>query len=356
MTTVSNTALYDDCARSLGNQGAAALSPLRHGTLVITGGTGFVGLWMATLCAFLNDCHGFNLKLVLTARRYGRLVTAAPHLVGRADLRFVSADIRQFIEMPSETSWIIHAAGTPDSRIHLSSPMETMAVIAEGTYRILRVAEQCDNLRMMLHLSSALVYGTQPLDMASLPEDFTGTLNPAAVTSAYAEAKRYSEALCVSARSQSRTPLIITRPFTFLGPFQSLEAPWALNNFLYSALHNQPLKVLGDGRSVRSHFYGSDMAFLLLRILSGGRSGGLYNLGHPIGTTLSELAELVVRVAGVQLDIRYNTAGRQIAASRLIPDMTRCHHDFGFTSTFTLTEAIERTLAWNRRRQDEVMG
>lgn len=354
MKARSAVALREDCARSLGNQGAAALTPLRQGTLVVTGGTGFVGLWLATFCAFLNDCHGFNLKLVLTARRYSRLTAAAPHLAGRSDVRFVSADIRQFIEMPSETSWIVHASGTPDSRVHVSSPIETMAVIAEGTYRILRAAEQCDNLRMMLHLSSALVYGAQPPDLAALSEDYVGAVNPVAVTSAYAEAKRYSEALCVSARSQSRTPLIITRPFTFIGPFQSLEAPWALNNFLYAALHAQPLKVLGDGRSVRSYLYGSDMAFLLLRILSSGHSGGLYNIGHPAGITLSELADLVVRASGAPLDIRYNTAGRQITASRLIPDMSRSHQDFSFTPTLTLPEAIERTLAWNRQQQSEI--
>jgi len=140
--------------RSLGPVGASALEPLRGGTLVITGGSGFVGVWLSTLCAYLNDKHNFGIALVLTARRKARLDDSAPHLAGRRDIHFVAADIRQFIDIPASASWIIHATGSPDNRAMSSNPMETMDVISAGTYRVLRTAEQCLNFRMLVNLSS----------------------------------------------------------------------------------------------------------------------------------------------------------------------------------------------------------
>ena len=336
--------------RSLGPRGAAALEPLRHGTLVVTGGSGFVGAWLATLCAYLNDKHNFGIELVLTARRKTRLDESAPHLVGRRDICFVATDIRQFIDLPASASWIVHATGTPDNRAHVGNPMETMDVISAGTYRLLRTAEQCLNLRMLLNLSSAAIYGSQPAELGALPEDYVGRVDPAAMPSAYAEAKRYGEALCASARSQSRTPVVIARPFTFIGPFQALDAPWAINNFLYAALQQQTLKIQGRGDTRRSFLYGSDAAFLLLRILVGADSGSIFNVGNPDAITLRDLADLVVRKSGLPLDIETNTAGGRAATSHLVPDMARARKAFEFAPVFSVADSIERTLSWHRAR------
>jgi nucleoside-diphosphate-sugar epimerase len=342
---------HEDCARSLGRQGTPLLEPLRHGTLVVTGGSGFVGLWLATLCTYLNDSHNFGIELVLTARRKARLDQTAPHLSGRRDIRFIASDIRQFIDIPASASWIVHATGSPDNRAHANNPMETMNVISGGTYGILRAAEQCLNLRMLVNLSSAAIYGNQPPDLRTLPEDFIGRVDPATMASAYAEAKRYGESLCASARNQSRTPVIIGRPFTFVGPFQALDAPWAINNFLHSALRQQPLKLLGDGNTRRSFLYGSDAAFLVLRMLTGGASGGIFNIGHSENITLNDLAALVVRKSGLPLDIKTNIAGGRVGTAHLLPDMTRTEQIFGFKPAFSIANSVERTLSWHRARE-----
>jgi dTDP-glucose 4,6-dehydratase len=169
-------------------------------------------------------------------------------------------------------------------------------------------------------------------------------------TAAYAEAKRFAEVLCAAFRSQARLPIIITRPFTFVGPFQPLDAPWAVNHFLHAAIEGQPLKVQGAGDSVRTLLYGSDMAVLSLHQLVGGKSGAVYNLGGVEALTLREMAELVVTRAGRPLEVRYNTAGKTLAASRLTPDMSRSQTEFKLTPAFSAAEAISRTLQWHGLR------
>jgi dTDP-glucose 4,6-dehydratase len=342
----SADALFADCERSVSKSDTARLERLRNGTLLITGGTGFVGLWLSVFAAFLNDKYNFGVEIISTARRPGRLADQAGFLQSRSDFRFVASDIRQFMDFPTGTNWMIHAAGVPDSRHHASNPIETMVVIAHGTDRVLRFTEQAVNLNAILHVSSSLVNGEQPSSVPALTEDFHGALAPPSVSNCYTEAKRYSETLCAAYRSQLRLPIIITRPFTFLGPFQSLDAPWAANNFLYAAVEGQPLKILGGGESLRTYLYGSDMALLMLQQLVRGQIGSIYNLGHTEVISLRDLAELVVRQSGRGLDIRYNTAGRDVAVSRLIPDMSKSIKEFSFAPAFTVSDAVSQTFKW----------
>lgn len=323
--------LYADCERSLASLDPAMLEPLRGTTLFITGATGFVGLWISVLAACLNDTRGFDLKVVGLARGRSRLIERAPFLLDRPDYRFASGDVRQLVELPPDTAWVMHAAGSPDSREHATDPVETMSVFADGTERVLRLAGQAAGLRSLLHFSSASATASAPLDASG----------------AYAAAKRYSEVLCAAFRSQARLPIVVTRPHTFMGPFQALDAPWAANNFLQAALAGQPLKLLGDGESIRSFLYGSDMAVLALLQLVHGRPGAAYDLGGTEPISLRRLAELVVARAGRPLEIRYNTAGRA-ETTRLVPDMTPSLTQFGFTPALDTAAAVERTLAWQR--------
>ena len=221
-----------------------------------------------------------------------------------------------------------------------------MDIIASGTYRILRALEQCSKLRKMIHLSSALVYGSVPVNTPSISENYSGLLNPINFTDAYTQAKRYSETLCISARHQTRIPIIIARPFSSLGPFQALDSPWALNNFLYAALHNQPIKILGDGETRRSYLYGSDFALLLLIMLASNTRTGEYNIGHSYGISLTDLANEIIRQIGHPLNILHNTAGSKVKSSCLVPDMSKVKNEFNFTPAFSLPEAIERTFSW----------
>lgn len=325
-----------DCARSLDARSLAALEPLRGGGMTITGATGFVGCWLLAMIAHLNDQHGFGVRVNAIARRPSRLRDQAPFLAERGDIALTLADVRQHVELPGGTNWIVHAAANPDSRHHATLPIDTASTIAEGTARVLQLAEHADDLVRVLHLSSGLV--------ASRHDAPGGRVGASSV---YVEAKAYSEALCAAYRTQARLPIVITRPFTFLGPFQALDAPWAANNFLHAALNGQPLKLLGDGQIARAYLYGSDMAVLALLQLVAGNSGETYDLGGAQPIPLIELAQAVVAQAGRPLEIRMNTAAKPAHAAPLVPDMQASRDAFGFTPAFSPAEAIARTFAWH---------
>src|SRR5688572_30480093 len=103
--------IREDCATVLGGA-TAALAPLRNQCLMVTGGTGFVGTWIAESIAYLNDEHAFGTQLILLSSRAHSFSAKAPHLALRSDIRLIERDVRGLLDIPSEVSWIVHAAGT----------------------------------------------------------------------------------------------------------------------------------------------------------------------------------------------------------------------------------------------------
>jgi nucleoside-diphosphate-sugar epimerase len=347
----------EDCKQSL--QGRAdQLAALKGETLVVTGGTGFVGTWIAEMVAALNDLHGFKTRTVLVSRSTDLFKSARPHLASRMDLKLIKSDVRHLMEVPRETTYLVHAAATPDTRFHANNPIETMTSIADGTAAVLRTTDRCAQFKMFLNLSSALALGTQPPELERLPETHLGAPNAGSVSSAYAEAKRYAETLCMAVRSQARLPVITARPFTFIGPYQKADSPWAANTFIADALAGGPIRVSGDGSTVRSYLYGADVAFWILKMLVSGQSGSTYNLGSSDAVTLGELAERVSRNFSQRPQIQLKagmipgnpaTASQPGRSSRLVADTTLVSRELGLSPVFGLDQALARTIEWNRK-------
>lgn len=354
MTSGAYQIVQEDLAHAL-DPHVEALSALRGASVTVTGGTGFVGTWLAESLAHLNDAHGFGTSVALLSRSAERFALDHPHLAGREEFRLIKGDVRHAPDVPRDTTYLLHAAANPDSRFHASHPVETMQTIAEGTAAVLRAAQNCSDLRMVVNLSSALVSGTQPLDVEQLDEEYPGAPATHLASSAYAQAKRYAETLCAAVRSQDRLPVLTVRPFAFVGPFQSLHTPWALNTFLREAMAGGPIRVLGSGRTVRSYLYGSDLALWLLRIAVAGRSGDCINVGSPEAVDLDALARAVALQTEPEPDIVLNSGrGSTPPEDRLVPDVHRAEQ-LGLTVSVPLEESLSRTLRWSRLRATEAI-
>lgn len=346
MKTPATSIIREDCIASLGAN-ANKLQDLKNDTVVITGGTGFMGTWLTEMISLLNDEHGFNTQVILISRSTDHFSATRPHLSNRKDVTLIKSDVRSLVELPKKTNWLIHAAANPDNRFHTSNPIDTMSIIADGTSTVLRAVDRCSDFKNMLNISSALIYGQQPLNVERIPENFSGAPSCWSASSAYAEAKRYGETLCASARSQARIGNLTARPFAFIGPYQKINGPWAINNFINDAMSGNPIRVFGDGQTVRSYLYPSDMAFWLLRIMVAGTTGASYNLGSPEAITLQALAEKVSAHFSPRPEVHLRTAGNQATVSRLVPDVSLAK-ELGLTTTISLDKAIERTIQWYR--------
>lgn len=338
--------IKDDCNEVIANK-ISLLSGLKDECILITGGTGFMGTWLVELVAFLNDNYNFNTKLILLSKSAHSFNIKVPHLTMREDVELVEQDIVDVTEISNKVTMIIHAAGNPDNRAHASDPLRTMRVITNGIDLILSAATRLPNLKKFLNISSGLIYGPQPLKLDNLPENFMQGFDCNSISSVYAEAKRFAETICSAYRSLYKMPIVSVRPFAFIGPYQLLDKPWAINNFIRDSLMGGPIRILGDGETVRSYMYPSDMAFWLLRILIDGVVGLAYNVGSPHGVTLKESAEKIAsNFSKKPKIITCSLNDTSLYRSKFVPDVNLAQKTLGLELKVSLDEAIRRTLIW----------
>jgi len=336
-----------DCAQALEGY-SAVLAPLKSSKILITGGTGFMGTWLTEMLTFLNDNHGFNVKIVLMSRDTASFTTKAAHLSKRKDISLVEKDVVNLMEIDPDVTYVIHAAADPDNRVHASDPLRIMNDISKGTDAVLAVAARLSDLRKFVNISSGLIYGAQPENLALIPETFHGGPDSDSIMSVYSEAKRFAETLCAAYRNQFKMPIVTARPFAFIGPYQLIDKPWAINNFISDALRGGPIKILGNGNTVRSYMYPSDMAMWLLKILTDGKNSIAYNIGSSKGITLTTLASKIAKHFPEKIEIVSDSSHQKPAfISRFVPDTSLARESLKLRETVDIDEALKRTIFWN---------
>nr|WP_316639504.1 NAD(P)-dependent oxidoreductase [uncultured Roseateles sp.] len=339
-----------DCLLAADTQPGLRSKLARH-NIAMTGGTGFLGTWVAEMVAALNDEHRLGLRLDLYARNTAGWIQKHPHLSGRSDIRMRSQDVRSPFEFARDTHFVIHAAGIPNNRVHASDPLRVYQTTVQGTNNALDAATQLDNLVRFLNVSSSLVAGPSnrpgPLaegDCFAVPSGQLHTI--------YLDAKRAAESLAAIYRSQFRMPVSTLRPFTFTGPYQELDRPWAINNFLRDVLTGSEIRIHGDGSARRSYLYGSDAAWWTLAALVQGVDGQAYNLGSPTPVSHLELVRLIGERVTPRPRVALNTLpAKQTRQDDLFPDTTLAEQQLGVRLSCTLEQAIDKTWRWFSTQQ-----
>lgn len=336
--------IQEDCIRSCTDYNS--LMPLKNKNILIAGGTGFVGKWICEMICLLNERYDFNVHLYILGRDKESFSNEVPHLIKKNFITLIEQDVRNLRELPTNVTYVIHGASSPDSRIHVSQPLRTLETIFRGTSLILDYCFRLTELKKVVYLSSNKVYG-KIIGDKPISETMNGSLDPSKFPNIYAEAKRVAESICATYCNQHRIPIVICRPFSLLGPFQHLDKPWAVNNFIRDAILGGPIKILGNGNVTRSYLYGSDTAYWILSALVSGEVGEVYNLGSSEAVTLNELAVNVKSILSTNIEISvksskddyFNTAAN-------IPDTKKIKTRLEVRENFSLIESLERTITW----------
>lgn len=314
--------------------------------LAVTGGTGFLGTWIAEMVAALNDEYKLGITLDLYARHASEWSQKFPHLAGRLDIHVRSQDVRSPFEFARGTSYVVHAAGIPNNRVHSSDPLRVQQTTLMGVTNALEAAAQLDGLRRFVNVSSCLVAG-QPDRPGALTENAAFALPVGQLNTVYADAKRSAEMVAAIYRSQFRLPVSTVRPFTLTGAYQELDRPWAINNFLRDVLIGSDIRIHGDGSARRSYLYGSDAAWWTLAALVKGEDGAAYNLGSARAVSHLELVEYIgERVLPRPRYVANTAPGKAPRQDDLFPDTSHTERQLGVRESVTLEQAIDKTYRW----------
>ncbi len=324
------------------------LAPLRGQHLFITGGTGFLGTWLLELAKVLNEKHQFGLRVTVFSRNPETWAARWPHLGREKWVTLQAGDIRSLAEFPRDVRYVIHAAALTDRRVFASNPSAVAETNSVGTMRVLRAATLLEDVQKFVLLSSGLVSGGQPWDLPRITEDFVGVMKCGDVNTVYPESKRLAEVVAQCAISESKLPVVTLRPFAFVGPYQSLQLPWAVTDFIRDSFRGGPIRIMGDGATVRSIMYYSDFAHGVLLALAAGKPRTTYNLGSDEPVELLTLARKITKYFDPvpEIKLRLGQAGHD--RNRLVPDTTRLAQELGFRATVPLDAALQKTIEWHR--------
>jgi len=346
MKNKQNILITNDCKSSY-LEFSSKLERLKGKTLLITGGTGFLGSWLCEMVHYMNTFHKAGINLFIMARNKDRFENNLSHI---KDAQFICSDIRSNIDLPKDVNYIVHAASNPDNRFHASRPFESMTTVAEGTSAIFQSAERLSGLENIVNIGSSAVYSEVLKGGESFSEDCLGSLYGNKLSNSFLEANRYSESLCAAARSELHLPIVAIRPFTFCGAYQSIDSPWAINNFINDAIHKRPIRIHGDGKVIRSYMYGSDFAIWTLVIMLNSKDGEVYNVGSSSGHTLREIADKVSNNFRPISNVITNTSlVGENNHTVLLPNVTKAEKDFGLRQVIDIDKSIERSVQWYKK-------
>lgn len=111
--------------------------------------------------------------------------------------------------------------------------------------------------------------------------------------------------------------------------------------------------VFGDGSQAYDFVYVGDVARANVCALKSEVPFGFYNVGRGIKTSIKELTELMLRIIGSDLPIRYESAGQTFVTNR-VGDPVAAERDLGFTWTVGLEDGLERLVKWRRSHIEQV--
>ncbi len=323
--------------------------PLRNSHIYITGGTGFLGAWLLELICGLNDEFDFKIKTTVCGRSMDKFSAKHPHLFRRKEFTFQSYDVRHLVELPHDTTHIIHAAATSNKDNFSSFPTTSFENNVDSTLQLFRLAVQLGDVQNILLVSSSLVYGRQTNDAQNIKEDGYGGLLPSFDTNTiYAESKRACEAAAAAFITEMKLPISIARPFSFVGPYQSLDLPWAVTNFMQEALKGGPIKIMSDGSIVRSIMYASDFANWILHMTAYAQPRAIYNVGSADALDLLSMAKIISSCFKDEPKIVTSLGNNSATGEkRVVPNIDKAKEELKLKITVDPDTAIRRTMEWH---------
>ncbi len=302
-------------------------------TVLVTGGAGFIG---SHLCELLLS-RGY--RVICMDNLSTGSINNIDHLRNE-NFRFIKQDVTEYIYIKEPIDYVLHFASPASPIDYLRMPIQTLKVGSLGTHKALGLAKEKN--AVFLLASTSEVYGDPEVHPQT--ESYWGNVNPIGPRGVYDEAKRFAEAMTMAYHRYHGLRTRIARIFNTYGPRMRLNDGRVVPNFVYQALHNEPVTVYGDGKQTRSFCYISDMVEGIYQLMLTDYPEPV-NLGNDNEMTVMELAEKIIKLCGAKSGIVHKPLPQDDPKTRR-PDITKARRLLNWEPKVSLDEGLQKTIEW----------
>jgi len=300
--------------------------------ILITGGAGFIGSHL---------CKNF-LEKKYSVVCVDNLITGSKdnikELLDSPSFKFIEHDISVPLYLDEAIDWVFHFASLASPKHYLGQPIKTLKSGLLGTHNCLGIAK--NKKAKFILASTSEVYG-DPL-LHPQPEEYWGNVNPVGVRGCYDESKRGAEALVYAYMRQHNLDVRVVRIFNTYGPNMQIDDGRVVSNFIVQALKGEDLTVYGAGMQTRSFCYVDDLVSGILKFTEVDYKMPI-NLGNPCEFTITELANLVLKLINSKSKINHLPLPEDDPKQRR-PDIAKAKRILKWEPNIPLEEGLKKTI------------
>lgn len=299
--------------------------------ILVTGGAGFIGSWVAD--SFIGEGH----EVVIIDDLSSGVKENIPKEAG-----FVKGDIRERELLENVFSdykpdIVDHHAAQIDVRRSVENPAFDAHVNIIGTLNLLELSIKHQIKRFIFASTGGAIYG-EPVD---LPADEN---TPPVPISPYGTSKYAVEKYLGYYRAVYGFDYVALRYANVYGPRQNPHGEaGVVAIFCDKILSRKPCLIFGDGNQTRDYVFVEDVA--KANIMSVNAPVGSYNIGTEIETSVNDLVTALRKVSGNEFKVEY-APPRLGEVQRISLDITLAKQIFGWSPNVSLDDGIGQTWKW----------
>ena len=283
--------------------------------IFVTGGAGFIGIH---LCKKLATQH--------TVTVYDNFSNSnKEHFPVMENITLIVGDIldnSKLLDSMKNHDIVIHLAAKTNVIDSIHNPDNTFQTNVQGTQNVLDSCKS-NHISKIIVTSSAAVYQN-----SNNPVDEKSTIEP---LSPYGQSKLDMEKITI----QSKINYAILRLFNVYGKGQTTGV---IANFEKNTSENNPLTIFGNGTAIRDFIHIDDVIDGIL--LSMKSTSGIYNIASGNGTSISNLAKLLIQLFEKNSEIIYKSARTgEIVYS--VANIAKSQKELGFYPKISLNAGLK---------------
>ena len=312
-------------------------------TFVVTGGAGAIGSRL--IRRLLVQSAERVLVIDDLSSGYRWLLSEDPRVqLVEQDVAML-ADGRPRIEAPT----VFHLAAFFANQNSVDHPFDDLHTNGKGTLAALLWARK-NQARMFIYASAGCSIAGHGID-GPIREDMPVSLQ---LDTPYQITKALGEFYCNYFHAS--LPTVRCRFFNSYGPG---ELPGAyrnvIPNFIWRALHDEPLIITGTGEETRDFVFVDDLVDGLVRAAGSGAASGLaINLGTGVQTRVLDLARMIIATCESRSEIRFVPRRTWDKSTHRQADIRLAETTIGFRPGVEVCEGIRRTVTWFRENFEQI--